>query len=333
MRNGTYLILAGLQATLGLSACHSLPDGRQASVVLPAEQVRHGGTSRRAALYAIGRYHQGQICYDQAIESYRRLLAEFPEYAEAHNALGIIFAKQGRFDAAIEELETAVGQAPDSASIRNNLGYAYMLRGDTATAIVALEAAARIDPANRRVRENLQLAMGRATPPSPQEPAASLRAEGKATPAAAGMRLIEVAEGTFALQEVPAPESLIEEGAGDGHQAAGRLEIANGNGVNGLARKMAGYLEEPGLAPKTRLTNVLPYRLPASEIQYRPGFETQARKLRLALHSGVPLVASMQLRSDVQVRLLLGQDIRAVPEARSGALGIKGSILWAAVDD
>jgi hypothetical protein len=62
------------------------------------------------------------------------------------------------------------------------------------------------------------------------------------------------------------------------------------------------------------MTNELPYRQAVSEIQYRPGYETQAHHLQTALQPGVLMVASTTLRSDVQVRLVLGKDIKAVPE-------------------
>jgi hypothetical protein len=62
------------------------------------------------------------------------------------------------------------------------------------------------------------------------------------------------------------------------------------------------------------MTNELPYRQAVSEIQYRPGYETQAHHLQTALQPGVLMVASTTLRSDVQVRLVLGKDIKAVPD-------------------
>ena len=50
----------------------------------------------------------------------------------------------------------------------------------------------------------------------------------------------------------------------------------------------------------------------ATEIQYRPGFEQQARALQALLRQGVPISESPYLRADVQLRLALGKDARSV---------------------
>jgi len=160
MNTRTSLIAISVPAAFCIAACQSWqPDG-QALRVVPVEPVRHG-TSLAQALYAVGRYHQGQQRDDKAIETYTRLLVEYPDHAEAHNALGMLLARQGRYEAAIGELEKAVAHAPDSASMRNNLGYAYLLNERVDEAIVVLKVAAGLDPANPRVRDNLELALAR----------------------------------------------------------------------------------------------------------------------------------------------------------------------------
>lgn len=337
MRARTNLMIIGVPVVLGLVACQSMQGDRHALKVVPVEQVRHG-TSRPEALYAVGRYHHGQIRYDKAIDAYRRLLAEYPDHAEAHNALGIIFAIQGGHDAAIEQFETAALHAPDSASIRNNLGYAYMLRGSVDEAIAVLKIATQLDPANQRVRDNLEIALARGGKNHGDTRLSVLGIGEPARPAEKSavqtnkMQLIAVAANVFALQ-YPSPASgkatpasgapaepgasplalaQAEAGAATGGKGM-RLEVSNGNGVSSLARKTSAHLESAGYA-KVRLTNELPYRLRATEIQYRPGFEPQARDLQASLRAGIPLVASAHLRADVKLRLLLGKDVKTVTE-------------------
>lgn len=339
MKRRTSLIAVSVQALLCLGACQSVPKDSTALKVVPAEQVRHS-TSRPDALYAVGRYHQGQVRYDKAIESYQKLLAEYPDHAEARNALGVIYANQGKHAAAIDELEKAVVNAPDSAGTRNNLGYAYLLAGRVGEAIDALEIAAQLDPAHQRVRDNLGIALaraGRGNKDAGATVAAADERKGAATKNVAPpdkIQLVPVAANVFSLQlpvrtsvktsplpppELAAPNPVSPpvrqaEAAATGVMGKGmRLEVSNGNGVTGLAKKTSTHLEESGYV-KVRITNEPPYRLAATQIQYRPGSEPQARSLQTALRAGIPLVVSQQLRPDVQVRLLLGKDVKSVAE-------------------
>ena len=98
--------------------------------------------------------------------------------------------------------------------------------------------------------------------------------------------------------------------------------MANGNGVEGLARQTSAYLKEAGYGPM-RLTNQKPFGQPHTEIQYRPGFEEQARALQLRLAGKGVTASSSRLRQDVEVRVVLGLDVRSVAQltaAEPGAL-------------
>lgn len=329
----TSFVAVGVPAVLCLAACQSLQDG-QSLQVTAAEPVRHS-VSRPDALFAIGRYQQGQMRYEAAVDAYTRLLAEYPDHADARNALGVVLAGQGRYDAAIAELEKAVANAPNSATMRNNLGYAYLLRGSADTAIETLTIAAQLDPANPRVRDNLAMARARDGQRRPEMASIERKSEVKSadTVAPDGVQLVALAANVFALrlpirmpaktlpttvepvaqntEQAPVPQT--EASAGGVVAKARRLEVSNGNGVSGLARDLSGHLEGTGYA-SVRKTNEMPYRMSATEIQYRPGFEPQARDLQTTLRSGIPLVASTKLRADVQVRLLLGKDTKSVSE-------------------
>ena len=169
-------IAIAVQVVLGLTACQSLQPGDTAALkIAPMQSVRHGAPPADA-MYALGRYYQGQMRDDKAMDAYRSLVEAYPDHAEGRNALGMMLAAQGKYDAAIAEFEKAAADAPESARIRNNLGYAYLLRGSFAQAVAVLETAARLDPLNPRVRENLQTALassGMESPASPANPVAT----------------------------------------------------------------------------------------------------------------------------------------------------------------
>jgi hypothetical protein len=87
-----------------------------------------------------------------------------------------------------------------------------------------------------------------------------------------------------------------------------RLEISNGNGVTGAAARLAQSLDVEGLKT-VRLSNVRPFTVPLSRIEYQSGqkalAQTLSRRLNLPLHTlhtlrGNPAYADM--------RIVLGHD-------------------------
>lgn len=87
-----------------------------------------------------------------------------------------------------------------------------------------------------------------------------------------------------------------------------RFEIANGNGITGLARKVRATLVQQGLPP-SRLTNLKPYRTLETTIQYRSGFHDAALRLSRTLSKPATLVGNDHLRSGADVQLVLGKDV------------------------
>ncbi len=86
-----------------------------------------------------------------------------------------------------------------------------------------------------------------------------------------------------------------------------RIEVSNGNGVTGMAKRISGVLGRQGISV-SRLSNELPYKQLETKIHYRAGFEKTAANLKNALkgHAEVVLTPSLSLKADV--RLVLGKD-------------------------
>jgi hypothetical protein len=106
-----------------------------------------------------------------------------------------------------------------------------------------------------------------------------------------------------------------------------RLEVSNGNGVTGMAKRFRSLLGQMGI-PVDRLSNDKPYRQVVTTIQYSPGFENQAASLQKALQ-GKAQLSSRQLQSS-DVRLVLGKDAQQSLAAAAEAAGLQ---LVAAVSD
>jgi tetratricopeptide (TPR) repeat protein len=98
-----------------------------------------------------------------------------------------------------------------------------------------------------------------------------------------------------------------------------RLEVANGNGVTGMARRFRRLLGQIGI-PVDRLSNDKPYKQVATTIQYSPGFEKQAASLQKALQGKAQLASKQLAASDV--RLVLGKDAQVSLTAVTEAAGL-----------
>lgn len=87
-----------------------------------------------------------------------------------------------------------------------------------------------------------------------------------------------------------------------------RVEVSNGNGVTGMAKRVGVYLKDGGIAA-TRLTNQRGFNVAATRVEYRKGYEAEARQVAAAMPRSVDIAPSTRLRRDVGVRLVLGKDM------------------------
>lgn len=85
------------------------------------------------------------------------------------------------------------------------------------------------------------------------------------------------------------------------------LVVANGNGVKGMARKVADYLAGRGYRT-TSVYDLRPFNKVITRIEYRKGYASQAIQLGDQLPGKVAYVESVGLRTDI--RLVLGHDIK-----------------------
>jgi len=354
--------------------CASLdPTGPAQFAVTPVTNVTHSAAITDAN-YQKGRSYQGRIQYGAAIAAYRKSLEANPGNAEAHNALGVIYATQGKHEQAVIELKAALALAPAAAHIHNNLGYTYLLQGRNADALAALKVASGLDPDNVRSRANMKIAEQRLGPEAPNAPtvqanvqpnvqasvqanvqpnvqanvqpnvqanvqpnvqvnvqpnvqqnvqpnvqaAAAVGAEVKSPPTDkdggfSTARLLSVAPNIFelrqgsSLQIKPSLPLATETLATNTAPETVRLEVANGNGVTGLAKRTSSSLQRKGYAA-ARLTNQVPFTQRVTEIQYRQSQENQAKRLNALLSAPAKLVESSRLNPRIGVRLVLGRD-------------------------
>lgn len=293
-------------SVLSMAGC-AAPSKRQAQPpVQPPAAARPAITAD--AMYRMGRYYEGQARYDKAIAGYRGALMRNPLLIDAYAGLGRTLAAQQRYEEAIRQFRAAVVLAPHAASAHNNLGYAYLLNGSHADAVKAFEEAIRLDPEHERSRENLRVAQAGSEAPIAQ-PAAEPSADAS---------LVEVAPQVFELkapgrhpriEAVPLPLLPEEQPRAASSRYFG-LEVSNGNGVPGLAGRVAARLANAGVRTGW-LTNQLPFRQAKTEVHYRQSYATEAAELVKKLRYPVRMVANDALAPHVDVRLVLGNDVRS----------------------
>ena len=94
-------------------------------------------------------------CFDEAMACYQRALTLDPEDASGHNNLGVAYQDQGELDQALACYRRALNLDPGYADAGNNLGNALKEQGRAAEAVVCYEALLETRPELSFVRSNL----------------------------------------------------------------------------------------------------------------------------------------------------------------------------------
>ena len=288
--------------------------------------------------YLVGRTHHLERRPEQALRYYQAALQAVPAHVDARNGLASLYAEQGELNKAIALWEslTADATSPESAYMVSNLGYAYFLRGDLASAQASLEAACLLDPLNYRAWHHLGNVLGKAGQHQRSEAmyrqaAALLGHDFKADYAVApraGVTAIDSAlkaarekdEGGFAQTEVRQTDGgvfILRRVEADGAVALAAapssramLEIRNGNGVGGMAGKLARTMNEASTRV-VRLTNQKGYGVKRSRVEYSVAFKGTAQ--RLAERVGASELVQVADVGGADIRLVIGRDMIKAP--------------------
>jgi len=275
--------------------------------------------------------------YELAIARLEAAIERSPGVGYLHNNLGYIYYLQGRYASAIASLEAATRLEPENGRAWRNLALAY---GKSGAADESRDAYARADRATPHVaqvggashalsKEQQDHSVHEQTRRAPQAPAV-LSATRPAAQIGSGATLIDASRSIAIVPVGPniyelrpltrtpelaaQPEAMTKSTATSASPAVKlslrpfRLEVSNGNGKTGLARRIAERLKHAGMKA-ARITNQLPWQ-PGSEIQYSEGYAAEAAQLADLLGQEAMMVRNDRLRQDINVRLVLGKDVR-----------------------
>lgn len=110
---------------------------------------------------AAGRSLLNEDRINEAIRALSTAVSIDPKLGEAHNLLGVAYARKGMQDYAKESYKRAVKAEPDDAQTLNNLGFTLYQNGNYRAAVDRLKRAAKLAPTDDRILNNLGLALCR----------------------------------------------------------------------------------------------------------------------------------------------------------------------------
>lgn len=260
-----------------------------------------GGTHQSSAdaAYLAGRDYQLAHSSAQAMQAYRDALLADPQHVDARNGVASLLAEQGDFAGAIALWQGLIAQRGSDAYLFRNLGHAYFLSGQYPAAQQAQERACLLDPADGQNWQRLASTLAKIG-----DMERALRMQRQA------LALLEHDLPTDASLTGSAQIALMQ--GVDGLQTFQRtapvasLEIANGNGVPGMARATARRVR--GLRVE-RVSNASGFDVQRTRIEYRPTLRRSAQRLARQVQSNAVLIETPRgLTTDL--RLVLGRNAR-----------------------
>jgi tetratricopeptide (TPR) repeat protein len=261
----------------------------------------------------LGYIHWLRNEHEQALQAYRQALKLDPLNARARDNLRLAMkdAANDPFQAATESQPVApqVAQEDRSTAAQQDAGpQLYELREPAPAVPVTIDQRGE-SPA----QASLSSAPGAVA--SEQAGADSRLSLNEVAPQVYELRM--PVKKTVAVS--PPPEQVITTGTAAGVRPTANaadstsyLEVMNGNGVTGIARKVSRYLVAQGY-PSAGARNLPHFNEVRTRIEYRPGHAEQARRLNELLPGQAVLSETAALGGRAKIRLVLGNDIRQLP--------------------
>lgn len=292
----------------------------------------------------LGMAEASQGLYGNAVTALQRAVALAPERAALLNNLGYALLLDGRSDEAKSVLQAALARNPEHPMARANLGRIDQLAVAAAPVVTPAQTTATWTTPTKEPEKTQTAVLAMESPPTmtasspPATAAAHLQTAPNLVPlqvrntysqpadtgetlapvAAAAPPPLPSAEALLPAAEAPQPAARVQPVqsqpvALSAWQAAKpRVEIANGNGVTGMAARLGGWMSTHGMAQNTRLSNALPFNTVTTVVHYRVGYFAAAQELAERLPNRATLAAAPGGSLNADVRVVLGHDLRAI---------------------
>lgn len=278
------------------------------------------------AYNALGTLYAEAGNFDQSRQMFRKALAVAPNSAHIHNNLGYAYMLEGRYEEAYVELRQALNLDPAIDRSWINLQHIAAAYADT-----ELGAAIQARQLDNMPAELPQVYVNGGSRPATAGPNQEIDEPSSATTPTqlskteisptwtmvrtansenfyqrSAVREVTDNGGTIRLELPPVPVS---EKRKDERLPLRpfRLEVSNGNGVSGFAKKFSNWLSAAAM-PVRRITNYDSYLLRQTVIEYQPGYESAARHLVTHTALSPKLIPAARPRVNSDIRVVLGRD-------------------------
>ena len=245
---------------------------------------------------------------DLAVIEFGKAVDADPEYVNAYNALGVAYDALHEYENAETAYLKAISLTPERAYLYNNLGYSYLCQENFKAAVVSFEKAAALDD-QARIKNNLAMARAGYTRNVPAQKNG-------------GEKIFAIKPRDIAPRALSQPPAYHQANSGQNPgQTGGQqlikqsdrrlagIDVANGNGVRGMARCTAGYLKRNGLDVR-RISNASRFNMPKTQIYYREGYLQEAYLLSTFIPGRQDVTKVDALSSaKLHVKLVLGRDM------------------------
>ncbi len=129
--------------------------GDLGGAIATLDEPARRGTADQSVMLVLGGYLMEAGALPKAAELLEALVAAHPDYADAHNSVGVAYSRMGRHREAQAAFRRVLELDPTSATAFENLGIDAMGAGDLPAAVAHLKQAIAIDPRLARAHNAL----------------------------------------------------------------------------------------------------------------------------------------------------------------------------------
>lgn len=256
--------------------------------------------------------------HELALEQFRKAIELSSAATHLHNNLGYAFLIRGQESDAATAFEAALQLDPENRQARDSLGAVYEKMGlhDKAAVLTPRRSQPAIAPDAMSTAETAP-APGNSSETTPTNTITVMEEQGmqhtdtrlvQIAPHVFEFRMAEADRAVAVLTDKNTPTTIARRNAGKVGSQDVRIEVSNGNGMAGMARRVSAFLQQNGFV-KARLTDRPPFQQVRTEIHYRPANYVLAGRISQMMPKQARLLESNNLRSDIHVRVLLGKDV------------------------
>jgi arylsulfatase A-like enzyme/Flp pilus assembly protein TadD len=145
----------GFTTAYGVLASMQRDSGDLDAAIGTLEQVVRRGNADQSMLVVLGGYLLEAGALPRAAQLLEAVTSSHPDYADAHNSLGVVYSRMGKHDRARAAFRKVIELDPTSATAYENLGIDAIGSGDLGAAADDLARALELDPRLARAHNAL----------------------------------------------------------------------------------------------------------------------------------------------------------------------------------